>query len=340
MKTRHIAGALALLIALLLACGLAGAEERQLEVQFPSTIGCVLRQVGMTFDDDWFDASSDQYQHEIAQASLVMAMAAFRDENVDLSESDHYLKSFFEKAGFEDYQGYGYSEEPTGSTISNGIAACRREDERGAYVLLAVPVCGQGYGDEWLSNFTVADTTEHAGFGSAAAMVYQRILSYIDTRLEGERVKVWVTGFSRAAAVSNLLSESLLGSDRFDPDDIFVYTFGTPNTTLEPKAYPQVYNICGSFDPVPKIPFAEWGYGKHGITMYITSWETDATYVPKARAAAKVYASYMGSEDDFYEIPERNGLLARILGLLYECIPDRETYALDFQDAVIAAWTT
>ena len=207
-------------------------------------------------------------------------------------------------------------------------------------MLLAVPVCGQGYGDEWLSNFTVDDSVEHTGFASSADKVYARVLEYIKTNYPEERIKVWSTGFSRAAAVSNVLGARLLSDSSFNEDDIFVYTFGTPNTTREPLETTHIYNICGSFDPVPHVPFKEWGFGKNGVTLYLPAKETDIDYTSWTEDARAVYTQVMGSDEGFDSITERNWLLTKILDLACEALPTAKDYSSEVQAAVIAAWKT
>lgn len=270
---------IAAVLLLLMLVGNALAEPFQMQVQFLSTVGQKTLTQEVMLDDTWFGSPSSTYNHRLNQLSICMAVASFRDTAAPLTESDHYLKEFFRQAGFEGYQAYGYSKEPGADTISNAVAMKRLTDEEGGYVLLAVPVCGQGYGDEWMSNFTIDAGKNHSGFMNASETVYHRLKDYIGEHgLAGQRIKVWCTGFSRAAAVSNMLAHRLLNDENFEKDNIFCYTFGTPNTTKDPVAYPQIFNICGAFDPVPKIPFADWGFGKHGHTYYLPAMETGARY--------------------------------------------------------------
>lgn len=330
--------ALALFLCVL--CGWALAEKTTVSVAFPDTMDGLEHAVETELDFDWFDEPSDQYDHRLAKLSISVAMSAFRDGKVPLSEADHYLLRFFDEAGFDSYETYGYEKRPTRESVSNGIGIKYLSDEAGEYVLLAVPVCGQGYGDEWLGNFTVDHGTEHVGFAIAADTVYERVLNYIEHNdLSDKRVKVWCMGFSRAAAVSNLLGDRLLRDGCFAQTDIFVYTFGTPNTTKEPTAWPQIHNICGRFDPVPRIPFGDWGFGKHGETFYLPAMETETDFLANADGARTVFSTVLGSDENFKPMVERNWLVCRIMEMLYACIPDAEAYTAGYQNAVIAAWS-
>ena len=330
-----------LLLCFMLFVGAAAAEPQQLQVGFPSTVGSKPLVQQATMDDAWFAAPSDTYQHELAKLSISMAVASFRDVLAPLEESDHYLISFFEQAGFEQYRAYGYSEATSANTISNAIAMRHMTDDQGDYVLLAIPVCGQGYGDEWMSNFTIDAGDTHTGFLNAAQIVRSRLSDYIQEQgLADQRLKIWGTGFSRAAAVSNLLGQMLLEDPAFEQNNIFIYTYGTPNTTKKPTPYPQIKNICGSFDPVPKIPFADWGFSKNGVTYYLPALETDDEYPRDMVLARQVYRDLMGSSENFASLAERNWLVGQVLELLYEFLPESSIYSEGYQAAVIAAYGT
>ena len=224
-------------------------------------------------------------------------------------------------------------------------------DDKGEYILLAVGVSGQGYGNEWLSNFTVDDSMVHTGFLDAAGKVYYRISDYIQANVpEGSRIKLWISGFSRAAAVSNLtamLATQSGGIMTFD--SVFAYTFGTPNVgliedidstyELNPDTM-SIFNICGSFDPVPKVPLGNWGYGKFGTTYYLPSSENCSRYYELAIAAADVYEKLNSNFFGFFTDGNRNWFIRTLLELMYEYMPQASDYATGIQQGVIAAWET
>ncbi len=327
-----------LLIAVLLfslLCAPGAAESQRFEAHVISTIAKTGLPFAFELDPDWFDGPSAVYNHAIARLSIGTAMCTYRDTDADENDRDHALREFFQNAGFDTYESYGYDQPPYLHTISNGFAMLRAEDEQGPYTLLAVAVCGMKYGDEWLGNLTIGNGTEHEGFSTAADTVYDRLQQYISDHCAGERIKIWATGFSRAAAVSNLLGDRLLKSGLYDPDSIFIYTFGTPGTTKEPTAWPQIFNICRSFDVVPKVPPREWGFGRNGITMYMPAMETVPGYDESAALAfgQKAFGLDMPSENS-----NLNFLLGSVLELLLQQIPGADRYTSDYQSAVRAAW--
>ena len=339
MKSKAAAFILCLLLTLCLGA-VCRAEVSRHDFDFFGTGDIVETLPTVEYDPDWFDQDSTAYNHKLAQLSISMAAAAFRDTTVDYDRSDHYLRTYLEELGFRDYRGYGYEAAPAADTISNGFAWQRLQDSEGSYVLLAVPICGQGYGDEWLSNFRLDEGTEHAGFTGAAKLVEDRMADYVNEFLPGERIKVWITGFSRAAAVSNLVGSHLLSRGTFAAENVFVYTFGTPAVTTEATEWPQIYNIVGSFDPVPKVPLIEWGYQRNGVTLTLPSLEGAANYEELQPAARRIYEAMRGDFDSFDSLAERNWLVTKIIDIMYRCMPDIASYSQSFQQAVINLWTT
>lgn len=290
----------------------------------------------LEMEDEWFLRSSDSYQHDLAQLSVGLAMSAFRMDAEDYTEKDEVLRQFLEGAGFVSYAEEEFDKPTSKETIATGIAM--RELPDGS-VLLAVAVSGQGYVNEWMSNFSVGSGGRHLGFSKASDKVIDRIYAYINRHeLSEKRVKVWLSGFSRAAAVSNMTAAKLIEGGKIAPNDVFCYAFAVPNNTTEPIAYPQIYNICGSMDVVPMVPFSNWGFGRYGVTLYLPARELDIRYDEKVPAAIEKYREIMGSDAGFASSPQINWLLSKFLELFYDIIPDAEHYAGQFQDILIGTY--
>ena len=206
---------------------------------------------------------------DTARASMGLTVSAFRNHG-ELIE-DQY-ETYLKAAGFHDIYPYGYDQETGVDTIAAVIGHKKIDD----FELIAVAVCGQGYGKEWGGNLEVGDEERHVGFDKAAKLLEEQIEGYIRTHgLEGNK-KFWISGFSRAAAVSNLTAADMIESGQYE--DVYAYLFGVPRTTKAPIPYPGIYNICGIFDPVPQIPMASWGYERYGTDLYTPAEETDSRY--------------------------------------------------------------
>ena len=342
-KGKLIPRAIIALLCAALFCGalsVAAAESKNVPFVFENGAmqSSVASEWHVEMDDAWFSAPASTYNHKLAQLSIAMALSAFRNRRMPLGKQDNNLQSFLESAGFTGYESYGYAKRPTDSSISNGIAHQLLYDDLGEYALVAVPVCGQGYGDEWLSNLTVGDLSAHEGFSNAAENVYGRICKYIEKNLTGKRIKIWLTGFSRAAAVSNLTAALLIENPDFEADNIFAYPIACPNNTTTPSAYPQIHNICGSFDPVPAVPLSDWGYGKHGVSHYLPAMENTSNYRDLEARARDKYIEIFGTDEGFAASQDRNWMVRRILNMLLEFMPESQVYSDSYQSGVLAAW--
>ncbi|MBR0137956.1 MAG: hypothetical protein IJM15_06055, partial [Erysipelotrichaceae bacterium] len=293
------------------------------------------------YNDQWFGHSAQQYDHRLARVSLGMAISAFRP-NLDPDGKENpasHLQMFLSKCKFENLRTDDYDKEPSLYTVASVIGSKHLQDEQGDYVLIAVGVCGGGYKDEAMSNFSMSDGDIHLGFYSAASAMYDRVFGYIaQNQLSGKRFKIWISGYSRAAAVGNVLSKLLVDSDIFDTDTVFNYNFATPRTTKNPQegSYPNIYNICGKMDPVSQVTFADWGYDRFGTTLYTPAQQTDSDYNVKVASANTVHKAATGV--DFFNNVEWDTRLRVILNYILKIIPNQKVYTEHMMDIIIKMW--
>lgn len=152
--------------------------------------------------------------------------------------------------------------------------------------------------------------------------------------IEGKK-KLWVSGFSRASAVGNILAADMIESGEYE--DVYAYLFGVPRTTRQPVRYKGIYNICGQYDPVPSVPLQSWGYERYGTDLYTPPQEADADYTEYALAANAVGIRL--DRKGFRNNPEVNYQLRLLLESLGEFFPSAEAYCKELQgllaDAVV-----
>ncbi len=137
--------------------------------------------------------------------------------------------------------------------------------------------------DELLAFSDWEKPENHKGFDIAANRFLKHIKDYISDINEvykGELV-FWVTGHSRGAAISNILSAKLIDSR----NRVFAYTFASPNTTTDihynDSKYHSIFNIVNEDDFVPMLPLNDWGFNRYGKTSkglsiaghYEINWE-------------------------------------------------------------------
>lgn len=263
------------------------------------------------YDDNYFYGQEDDfgYDADLAKASACLEMASFSAHvnsnfNKDLDEDNliraENIQELYHTLGFdpETYQFFNYDTALTSTNdkVAYSMAMKYIQNPDGSTdTLIAVPIRGGGYGNEWASNFHVADdftspnlpTKNHVGFQKAANGVLSWLKFYVNRHkdlIKGD-LKLWIVGYSRAAATANLLGHSLneltvensrsgsggLGGCTLHLSDIYVYTFATPAGATygsAASAYdPNIYNIVSPVDLVPLVAPSAWGFTRYGTTL-------------------------------------------------------------------------
>ena len=236
--------------------------------------------ITVDFCDEWFHQPDDQYNHKLMQATFAMAVTAFRSQIYD-DAKDHDILDFLDKTGFTELRSDDFNRETGINTIASVIAHKKIGDD----TVIAVAISGNNYQNEWLSNFTIDNKERPAGFNSAAEKVKARLEKYIRTHQLTGNLRLWVTGYSRSAAIANIFSAEAVDSGRYQA--VYAYTFATPRTTREPEPerYTSIFNLINPDDVVPMVPFAEWGFARYGIDLFLPSIFTDSGYMEKYQKA-------------------------------------------------------
>ena len=293
------------------------------------------------YSDELFSRSAEEYHHDLARVSLGLALSAFR-ENINHDPdfiADNNVIDYLSEAGFSDFESTDYDQTPSLQTVATVISSKKMRDAEGEFTLIAVGICGGGYKNEWLSNFSVGDGLRHLGFNRAAQNVEGRILLYMTSRRITGRMKLWVTGYSRAAAISNIVGADMTDYGPFGEKNTFVYTFATPRTTREPvtEPYTNIYNIVGKMDVVPMVPLPDWGFHRYGTDLYTPAQETDVDYPARLARAGKAFSKLTGME--IWNNPEINHRLHTFVSYLLKLCPDTAAYTKYLEDQLKNMWT-
>ena len=281
------------------------------------------------YSDDYFIQSPDKYDHDFARLSLGMALAAFRDERHKDAQDDNLI-NFFRSTGFSQIETDTYRKEPTAYSVSYGLAMKKIGDTN----VLACAVCGGNYGEEWASNLTIGDLLRSKGFEDSAKKVRKGIDDYLRRHASG-RTKLWIAGYSRAGAISNLTAADCTEDGIFEA--VYAYTFATPRTTRKPVAYPNIHNIMQKEDVVPKVPFEDWGYERYGKDLYMVSPETDPQCGPVMKKTAENYRRMVG--EDMVTNAEIDYQLRTLLDYLLLMMPEPATYTRYLQPLLVDIMT-
>lgn len=290
------------------------------------------------FSTEYFQGGGRAYRQDLARSSLGMALSAMRKADVGLPEKGDNIAAYLAELGFSEPRLDQYDVEPSIETIATAIASMPVGQGGDGFTLVAVAVSGGGYKDEWKSNFLIGKGTQHEGFNRAAEEVVGRLKAYLQDYAITGRVKIWVSGYSRAAATANRASAILLDGALVPAEDLFAYTFATPNVTRQADAasYPSIFNIVGPFDPVPMIPFEEWGYSRFGTTFFLPSSETNSDYAERVKPVADAY--YRMTGEDYWENESGNLLLQKVYACLGSVVETVDDYVDHYQSLILDAW--
>ena len=256
------------------------------------------------YSDSFFAHSSIQYDHQLALATLGMVAAAFNTwtsdakywVNGDVGREDS-LDAAYTKLGFGDvkYRYYDVDVGKAGDFVGWSTARKTITLNGKRTTIVALILRGGGYGGEWVSNLHTGAGHAHSGFIIPVHEVFADLKNYLAAaQQKGELgvVKLWMGGYSRGAAVANLLAarvnKELPGLER---ENVFVYTFATP-VALGPQDYPDlqqdydnnhnadgslkeswgesnIFNILSSGDLVTRVLPSDWGYHRNGCDRFL-----------------------------------------------------------------------
>lgn len=205
--------------------------------------------LSFTFDDELFLGNPKEYNNDLSMLSLGASLATMNKTKGT---------AFFTEAEFEDITSHDYDSDPTKDTIGYFMA----HKTIGDYELVTVSFRGFDYGLEWANNFTIGKTGDHEGFAARGAETYEAFKTYLNTYTKDKSLKVWINGYSRAGALSNMLASLILRNNELaiTQDNLFVYTFEAPASLTDEHAiaYPNVHNIINDADLITFIPPAQY----------------------------------------------------------------------------------
>lgn len=151
------------------------------------------------------------------------------------------------------------------------------------------------YGVEWASNLSVGVGEGHEGFVTTTDRMFVPIKAYMDAAAGSTKlgtVKVWFGGYSRGAALANLLAAKLHKiMPEIPEENIFAYTFAAPaaltaadrpdlqqdydgnhqkNGLLKDSwGASNIFNLISSGDIVPRVMPEAWGFHRNGNDRFL-----------------------------------------------------------------------
>ena len=293
------------------------------------------------YSDSFFDHSAYEYDHQLARMSLCAAMASmgyYKSGEITGSEN---IKELYGKIGIDNKTTEDHYKKPNNNADSIGfvIGSKKISCSDGDYSLVVVTIRSGGYENEWVSNFMMGENGDHEGFSAAANEVLKAIKNYINSdkyHLQ-PKLKVWIQGYSRGGAVTNLTAAYLDnevaqgGVQGLALKDIYAYGFEVPQGRGEfigpvspdvETRYNNIFSIVNPNDLVTKVAPSAYGFGRYGVTLE-TPTALNSKNTGSKRNFEDVYVPAMMSEYD------------DVLSRLSEVVPDTFDYGTAYKQQTI-----
>lgn len=272
------------------------------------------------YSDSFFSQPATVYNPSLATASISFAMASFgtNEAGTDYEQQPKNGLKFLRDAGFSAVKA---NEDYLKRAELDSIGLVIGYKMLNGTPLIALGVRGGNYTTEWGGNFKIDASGDHGGFSVAADKAIAFVKQYIenDSTLKNYTgdIKLWVTGFSRAAATSNLFAAKLMKTAATKPlgnsitlssAGLYAYTFATPAGGIltnrnDGVDYSSIFNIMTPHDAVPMVaPSASCfgNFGQYGKNLYLPTNETHADYTNlRAKMLPRHHDRSKYSLDDF-----------------------------------------
>ncbi len=325
----------------------------------------VVNRVAFEWSDDYLTNSACAYSQRLAGPLSALAAGVYGYrlgmDVRNLSEFDFTANRLCRRYGRElDYRDPKYGKNQVGFTF-----ATRKTVLAGEVVDVLLVVARGTFGrQEWVSNMNICNEwglagalrapeppAFHEGFRKAADCLMEELGRYIAARgVNLANAKVLVTGHSRGAAVANLVGALLDdAAETGEPaafaairrENLFVYTFATPNTVIRPGVdctaprYDNIFNVLNPEDTVTLVPIARWSARRFGRDLRLKSYDelpftgswTDGAYCRmkdefRAMTGYEYWHTTFGTNSTVI-IPKLLGALAPTIPELYSVPPDQ-----------------
>lgn len=213
----------------------------------------------LPYMDEYFLQSAVPFSKKMALASIAMAFT---------SETKQRVTEFFEKVHYDNlFCSADYGDVPEHKyTVRYAFAHKAVSD----FDVIAIDISGFNYLLPWGANAEIGLTGNASGFQFAAEMVLNDLADYCKP-YEGKPIKIWLCGYSRGAAIANIVAETMLDEGSIAEDDMFCYTFDASavvDISIK-KPHPSIHNIINSASIINYLYPKSYGFARAGIDIDI-----------------------------------------------------------------------
>lgn len=211
------------------------------------------------YDDNYFLEDANKYNKNLSLLSFGCSIVS---KNVQTGNA------FFDKASFTDIEAKNYQQ-----SNKDNCAYILAHKSIQDFEVVAIAFRGFNYQVEWANNLEIGETGDHEGFSKCLNGVYSELQTYISTYSNNKPLKLWINGYSRGGALSNLLASKIINENKIEvtQSNMFVYTFETPRGVSKENAkkYENVHNIVNSCDLITNIAPEKYELYRCGVDVDI-----------------------------------------------------------------------
>lgn len=281
-----------------------------------------------TYSDDYFRGSSKVYNDHLSTLSMSLAAASVSSTREPFTTEGYARKNrdviaFLEDTGFSDISiNEDYKTKPTKDTIGIACAHKKITDNGKDYTMLTIVPRSAGYEMEWGNNFVLGAEGDAAGFDGCADKCLAFAKDYVaDNGISGD-IKVWTVGYSRGAAIVNLLAKKLIDDPQKEigsginlaPENLYAYTFGTPkaaDTKLNPRdeKYAGIFNSYENSELASSMAPSDMGFERYGTDRMIKDESRKEQMLSNLSICNPIiYDEFTTSKSSYFFSPKKLGL--------------------------------
>ena len=315
------------------------------------------------YSESFFEHTAMEYDHLLALMTFGLANAAinsYQSEDAVWKEKDPRrtadIAQAFCQLGFANTEYVGYDQSVNALTDADGCALAQKTLQTNGVrrTIFAIMLRPTYYGVEWADNLHTGDGPGHAGFIAAADRIWEDIRKYLDAagkKRDLGTIRVWLGGYSRGAAIANLLAAKIANAmPEIPKENIYAYTFAapaaltaadrpdlqqeydnnhSPDGSLKPAwDSSNIFNLISSGDIVPRVLPTAWGCRRNGNDRFLP-----ATTLQSEQEALDALKEELGGNllqsADLATAEQMDAVMAALL----RACPDQKTYHEKYEDA-------
>ena len=198
---------------------------------------------------------------QVASASLSWYGPDLDVYEVDTKNNAYNIDNFLKAMEFLDVESnkyYNLEKKENSIGVIVGHKTIIQDGKK--YTLIAIIPRSAGYKQEWAGNFTIGNSSIHQGFKDARDEVLRFTKYYLNKYNISGDLKIWTAGYSRGAAISNLVGGFFAGGGEvyfnnvnIKPENVYCYTIGTPKSIKDNVSKNIVLSVSGKRNEIDYI---------------------------------------------------------------------------------------